>query len=92
MFFFAKTLIERTPKNHLGKHPSTQNNSLVVICDEYWSTSKYQVKGNSMCIWDNTEICRFVHLHIIHILLLFHSCTAKIINFFKLKLYSHAFY
>ena len=42
--FFAKTLIERTPKNYLGKHPPTQNHPLVVICNEYWSTSKYQVK------------------------------------------------
>ena len=44
MFFFAKILIERTPKNHLEKHPSTQNNPLVVLCNEYWSSSKYQVK------------------------------------------------
>ena len=44
VFFVAKTLIEHTPKNNLGKHPPTQNNPLVVICNEYWSTSKYQVK------------------------------------------------
>ena len=42
--FFAKILIERTPKNHLEKHPSTQSNSLEVLCNEYRSTSKYQVK------------------------------------------------
>ena len=41
---FAKILIERTPKNQLEKHPSTQNNPLVVLCNEYRSTSKYQVK------------------------------------------------
>ena len=41
--FFAKTLIERTRKSHLGKHSPTQNNPLVAICNEYWSTSKYQV-------------------------------------------------
>ena len=44
MIFFAKILIERTPKNHLEKYPSTQNNPLVVLCNEYKSTSKYQVK------------------------------------------------
>ena len=44
--FFEKTLIEHTPKNHFEKHSSTQNNSLVVICNEYWSTSKYHVKRN----------------------------------------------
>ena len=60
--FFAKTLIERTPKNHLGKLPPTQNYPLVVIFNDYWSSSKYQVKGNSMCIWDKTEICCFVHI------------------------------
>ena len=30
--FFAKLLIERTPKNHLEKHPSTQNNPLLQYC------------------------------------------------------------
>ena len=35
--FFAKILIEHTPKNHLEKHPSTQNNPLVVLCNEYSS-------------------------------------------------------
>ena len=43
-FFFAKTLIERTPENHLEKYPSTKNNPLMVLCNEYKSTSKYQVK------------------------------------------------
>ena len=42
--FSAKTLTERIPKNHLGKNPPTLNHPLVVICNEYWSTSKYQVK------------------------------------------------
>ena len=42
--FFAKTLIERTPKIYFGKHPPTQNHLLVVIFNQYWSTSKYQVK------------------------------------------------
>ena len=42
--FFAKILIERTPKNYLEKHPSTQNSPLVVLCNEYRPTSKYQVK------------------------------------------------
>ena len=44
VFFSSKTLIERIPINHLEKHPPTQNNPLVVICNDYWSTSKYQVK------------------------------------------------
>ena len=61
--FFAKILIERIPKNHLEKHPSTQNNPLVVLCNVYRSTSKYQVK--SMCISDKTEICPFVYINII---------------------------
>ena len=62
---FAKILIERTPKNHLEKHPSTQNNPLVVLCNEYRSTSKYQVKRNGVCISDKTEICPFVHIIIL---------------------------
>ena len=41
---FAKILIERSPKNHFEKHPPTQNNPLVVLCKDYRSTSKYQVK------------------------------------------------
>ena len=45
---FVKILIEHTPKNHLEKHPSTQNNPLVVLCDEYRSTSKYQVKKETV--------------------------------------------
>ena len=37
-----------------------------------------------MCIWDKTEICRFVHIIIIliiHNIIWFHSCTAKVIHF-----------
>ena len=37
-FFFAKLLMEHSPKIHLEKHPST-----LVLCKEYKSTSKYQV-------------------------------------------------
>ena len=86
MFFFLQKLIECTPKNHLGKHRPTQNNPLVVICNEYWSTSKYQVERKQYVYFYTTEICCFVHLHIIIILLLlFHLCTAKVIHFFELK-------
>ena len=42
--FFAKILIEHTPKSRLKKHPPTKNDSLVVLCNDYRSTSKYQVK------------------------------------------------
>ena len=42
--FFAKILIERSPKNHLEKHLSAQNNPLVILFNEYRSASKYQVK------------------------------------------------
>ena len=63
--FFAKILIERTPKNHLEKHPSTQNNPLVVLCNEYRSTSKYQVKRKQYMYFRQTEIYHFVHI-IIH--------------------------
>ena len=82
--FFAKTLIERTPKYHLRKHPRAQNNSLVVICNEYWSTSKYQVKENSMCIWDKTEICHFVHIIIIiHNIICFTHVQQKLSTFLR---------
>jgi len=33
-----------TPKTCLKKHPPTKNNPLLVLCNEYRSTSKYQVK------------------------------------------------
>jgi len=41
---FSKILIEHTPKTCLRKHPSTKNNPLAVLCNDYRSTSKYQVK------------------------------------------------
>ena len=41
--FFAKILIERTSKNYIEQHPSTQNNPLVVLCNENRSTEKETV-------------------------------------------------
>ena len=69
--FFAKTLIERTPKNHLRKHPSTQNHPQVVICNEYWPTSKYQVKRRKNVYLGKTEIWHFVHVFLFIILFCF---------------------
>ena len=49
--FFAKLLIEQTPKNHLGKHPSSQNNPLVVLCKKYRSTSQYSSEKGTICVF-----------------------------------------
>jgi len=59
MIFFAKTLIEHTPKSNLKKHPS---HPLVPLYNDYRSPSKYQVKGNDKCILAKTKICHFVHI------------------------------
>ena len=37
-----------------------------------------------MCIQTKAEICRFGHLYIF---VLFHGCTAKVINSFAIKIY-----
>jgi len=42
--FFAKIQIEHTPKTCLKKYLPSKNNPVVVLCNEYRSTSKYQVK------------------------------------------------
>ena len=49
-WFFAKTLIEHTPKSHLKKHLSTQNHPLVALYNDYRSPSKYQVKKKAVCV------------------------------------------
>jgi len=45
-FFFAKTLIQRTPKNHFEKASKT-----LALCKVYRSPSKYQVKRESVCVY-----------------------------------------
>ena len=68
--FFAKILIERTPKNHLEKHPSTQNNPLVVICNEYRSSSiKVSSEKETVCVFQ-TKL-KYARLFILLLLLLF---------------------
>ena len=41
----------------LKKHPPTKNNPLVVLCNEYRSTSKYQVKRKKYeQFWENWDL------------------------------------
>ena len=51
--FFAKILIEHTPKTC----PPTKNNALVVLCNDYRSTSKDQVKRKKYeHLWENWNL------------------------------------
>ena len=51
---FTKILIEHVPKNHIGKHLSTQTKPLVVCIGE----------KKSVCVSvKKTEICCFVDIH-----------------------------
>ena len=48
-----------TPKTCLKKHPPTKSNHLVILCNEYSSTRKYQVKRQKY-VWAIVRKLKFV--------------------------------
>ena len=79
--------MEHMPKNHLGKHPPTQNNPLVVIGNEYWSTSKYQVKRKQY-VYLGKKLkfaVLFILFFILFIILFCFTHVQQVIHFFVLK-------
>ena len=75
--FSAKILIEHICKNHLGKHPTTQNNVLMVFCAMNIEGASSEKETVCVRICDKTEICHVVSKTYSKIDPLFHDKNYK---------------
>jgi len=64
--FFAKILIEHTPKTCLKKYPPTKTTLWWFFAINIGPIVSIKVKERSMSNCEKTEICHFVHIIIVH--------------------------